>query len=135
MSHKAAKLVITGAVLAMAFGSLMYISLGDNLQAYKYVDEVMAEPEKWEGQLLKVHGYVVPGSIARKPASREYKFAMQRNGKVITAYFTGTVPDGFKDESEIVLSGVLSGDRFVADHMEAKCPSKYEERPTDVTGL
>ena len=132
MNHKAAKLGISVVVLAVAFGALLYSSLGDNLQYYKYVDEVMTEPAAWHGKPLRVHGYVVKGSIARKPDSREYRFDVHRNGKVVTAYYNGTVPDGFKDESEIVLTGVLNGDAFVADHMEAKCPSKYEERPTGV---
>jgi cytochrome c-type biogenesis protein CcmE len=135
MSPHAAKLGGTVAVLAIAFGALLYSSLGDNLQYYKYVDEVMADPHAWEGQPLRVHGYVVPGSITRKRDVREYKFDVQHNGKVVTAYYTGTVPDGFKDDSEIVLTGMLTGDSFVADHMEAKCPSKYEEQSTDVTGL
>jgi cytochrome c-type biogenesis protein CcmE len=132
MNHKAAKLGLSVVVLAVAFGALLYSSLGDNLQYYKYVDEVMAEPDAWHGKPLRVHGYVVKGSITRKPDSREYRFDVHRNGKVVTAYYSGTVPDGFKDESEIVLTGVLDGDAFVAEHMEAKCPSKYEERPTAV---
>jgi cytochrome c-type biogenesis protein CcmE len=127
MSHKAIRISLTVTVMAVAFGALLYSSLGDNLQYYKYVDEVMAEPQMWHDKPLKVHGYVVPGSIARKPDTREYKFDLQRNGKVVTAYYTGTPPDGFKDDAEVVLSGTLGTDRFVANDMEAKCPSKYEE--------
>jgi cytochrome c-type biogenesis protein CcmE len=133
MSHKAAKVGITAAVLALAFGTLLYSSLGDNLQYYKFVDEVMAQPEAWHGKPLRIHGNVVPGSIGRR--GREYRFDVQRNGKVVRAYFTGTPPDSFKDDSEVVLTGTLNSDAFVADHMEAKCPSKYEERPTNATGL
>ena len=59
---------------------------------------------------------------------------MHRNGKVVRAYFTGTPPDNFKDDAEVVLTGTLTGDAFMADHMEAKCPSKYEER-TAAAGL
>lgn len=128
MSHKAAKLAITVAVLAVTFGALLYSSLGDNLQYYKFVDEVMAQPEEWRGKPLRVHGYVVPGSIGRKADSREYRFDVQRNGKVVRAYFTGTPPDSFKDEAEIVLTGTLNDEAFMAEHMEAKCPSKYEEK-------
>ena len=89
----------------------------------------------WEGKPLRIHGYVVPGSIGRKSESREYRFDMQRNGKVVRAYFTGTPPDAFKDDSEVVLTGRLDKDGFVASHMEAKCPSKYEEKPTGSAGL
>ena len=127
MRHKAAKVGLTAVALAAAFGALVYTSLGDSLQYYKYVDEVMVEPHLWEGKPLRIHGYVVAGSIARKELSREYRFNVQRNGKVVTAYFTGSPPDAFKDEAEIVLTGVLNGQAFVATEMQAKCPSKYEE--------
>jgi cytochrome c-type biogenesis protein CcmE len=131
MSHKAAKIGITAAVVAAAFGALLYASLGDNLQYYKYVDEVVAHPEQWQGKPLKVHGYVVKDSIHKKPSSREYRFQVQNKGKVMTAYYTGTPPDGFQDESEVVMTGSLSDDdTFVARDMQAKCPSKYEERAT-----
>ena len=66
MSNKAAKISLTGLVLATAFGVLMYSSLGESLQYYKYVDEVMAEPAAWHGKNLQVHGIVVPDSIGRK---------------------------------------------------------------------
>ena len=133
MRHKAAKVGITVAVLGLAFGTLLYSSLGDNLQYYKFVDEVMAQPDVWQGKPLRIHGNVVPGSIRRR--SREYKFDVQRNGSVVRAYFTGTPPDSFKDDSEVVLTGTLNEDTFVASHMEAKCPSKYEEKPSAATGL
>ena len=42
---------------------------------------------------------------ARKRDSLEYRFNVQSNGKVVRAYYTGIVPDTFKDESEVVLKG------------------------------
>jgi cytochrome c-type biogenesis protein CcmE len=132
MSAKTAKVSLTVVVLATAFGVLLYTSLGESMQYYKYADEVMASPAEWQGKRLQVHGYVVPGSIARKPDTLEYRFDLQRNGKVMRAYYTGIVPDTFKDESEVVLTGQLSAGastEFHATEMTAKCPSKYEEAP------
>jgi cytochrome c-type biogenesis protein CcmE len=129
MSHKAAKIGLTSLVLATAFGVLLYSTLGESMQYYKYVDEVMAQPEAWQGKKLQVHGHVVAGSIARKPDTLEYRFDVHRNGKTVRAYYTGIVPDTFKDESEIVLTGSLDASGFHATEMTAKCPSKYEEVP------
>jgi cytochrome c-type biogenesis protein CcmE len=129
MNQKRAQVGLTVLVLATAFGVLMYTSLGESMQYYKYADEVMASPAEWHGKKLQVHGYVVAGSIARKPESLEYRFDMQRNGKVMRAYYNGIVPDTFKDDSEVVLTGQLSADGFHAHEMTAKCPSKYEEAP------
>jgi cytochrome c-type biogenesis protein CcmE len=107
MSQKTAKVGITVLVLATAFGVLLYTSLGESRQFYKYTDEVMASPAEWQGKSLQVHGFVVPGSIAMKPGTLEYRFDMQRNGKVMRAFYTGIVPDTFKDESEVVAFGRL----------------------------
>jgi cytochrome c-type biogenesis protein CcmE len=133
MSNKAAKIGLSGVVLATAFGVLLYSSLGESLQYYKYVDEVMAEPAAWHGKNLQVHGIVVPDSIARKPDSLEWRFDLQRNGKVLRAYYTGIVPDTFKAESEVVLTGTMDDKGFHATEMTAKCPSKYDAAPAGPT--
>jgi cytochrome c-type biogenesis protein CcmE len=127
MSHKAAKVGITTLVLATAFGVLLYTTMGESMQYYKYVDEVAAQPDAWAGKKLQVHGYVVPGSIGRKRDALDYEFDLQRNGQVIRAYYSGVVPDTFKDEAEVVLTGELTPNGFMATDMTAKCPSKYEE--------
>ena len=129
MSHKAAKIGATSFVLLVAFGILLYSTLGESMQYYKYVDEVTAEPQAWQGKPLQVHGYVVNGSIGRKRDKLEYQFDIQRNGKTMRAYYTGIVPDTFKDDAEVVLTGQLTDQGFMATDMTAKCPSKYEEAP------
>jgi cytochrome c-type biogenesis protein CcmE len=127
MSHKAAKVGITTLVLATAFGVLLYTTMGESMQYYKYVDEVASQPEAWAGKKLQVHGYVVAGSIGRKRDALDYEFDLQRNGQVLRAYYSGVVPDTFKDDAEVVLTGELTPNGFMATDMTAKCPSKYEE--------
>ena len=130
MSNKAAKIGLTGVVLATAFGVLLYSSLGESLQYYKYVDEVMVEPTAWHGKNLQVHGIVVRDSIAQPPNKpMEWRFDIQRNGKVLRAYYSGIVPDTFKADSEVVLTGRLDDKGFHATEMTAKCPSKYDAAP------
>ena len=129
MSHKAAKIGVTTLVLATVFGVLLYTTLGESMQYYKYVDEVVGSQADWSGKKLQVHGYVVPGSIGKKRDALEYRFDIQLNGKTLRAYYNGIVPYTFKDDSEVVLTGVLTKEGFVANAMTAKCPSKYEAAP------
>jgi cytochrome c-type biogenesis protein CcmE len=124
MSHKAAKIGLTGLVLAVAFGALLYSTLGESAQYYKHVDEVMVQPAAWYGKALQVHGFA--RDIRRKRDSLDYSFEMVNNGQVVHATYTGIVPDTFKNDSEVVLSGTLGPDGFHATGMTAKCPSKYE---------
>jgi cytochrome c-type biogenesis protein CcmE len=130
MSHKAAKLGITGLVLALAFGGLLYTSLGESAEYYKHVEEVMVDPQPWYGKKLQMHGFVAPKSWVQKPGSLEYRFKVHSNGHVVQAYYTGILPDTFKEDSEVVLKGTLGPDGFhvASDGVIAKCPSKYEEK-------
>jgi len=128
MPHRYIKIGITATVLILAFAGLLWSTLREGTEYYKHVDEVMSSPQNWEGKRLQLHGFVVPGSWLRKPNSLEYRFKVQNKGSVIDASYTGTLPDTFKDDAEVVLKGRLSAAGF---HVEpngvmAKCPSKYE---------
>jgi cytochrome c-type biogenesis protein CcmE len=124
------KIGLTTLVLVLAFGGLLWSTLREGVEYYKHVDEVMTQPEAWQGKRLQLHGFVVARSILRRRDSLEYRFQIQNKGMVIPAMYTGIVPDTFKDDSEVVLKGTLRPDGF---HVEpngvmAKCPSKYEAK-------
>lgn len=130
MRHKATKIALTVVVLSLAFGGLLYSTLSEGTAYYKHVDEVMANPETWQGKRLQLHGFVVADSILRKRNSLEYRFKVESNGAVVPAQYNGVVPDTFKDGSEVVLKGRLTSSGFHVDKdgVMAKCPSKYEPK-------
>jgi len=132
MPAKTVKTIITTMVLTTAFGGLLWGTLAEGTEYYMHVDEVLAERESWNGKNLQVHGFVVPGSRLRKPNTLEYRFQVENNGAVINAEYTGIVPDTFQDGSEVVISGQLAPHGFVVkpDGVMAKCPSKYEPKPS-----
>ena len=104
MTHRYIKIGATTAVLVIAFTGLLWSTLREGTEYYKHVDEVMANQQAWQGKRLQLHGHVVD------------------------AYYTGIVPDTFKDEAEVVLKGQLGPNGFQVgkDGVVAKCPSKYE---------
>jgi cytochrome c-type biogenesis protein CcmE len=126
MKHKAIRIGITSLVLALAFGGLLYSTLSEGTEYYKHVDEVMVDPEPWQGRRLQLHGFA--SDVRRKPNTLEYRFDVHNNGHMVKATYTGVVPDTFKDGAEVVLKGSLSPEGFhvVEDGVMAKCPSKYE---------
>ena len=107
MKNKAVKIGLTSLVLAITFGALLYTTMAEGTEYYKHVDEVMAQPDQWYGKKLQLHGFVVPNSINRNPKSMDYWFQVQSNGQIVTATYTGVVPDTFKSDSEVVLKGEL----------------------------
>lgn len=128
MSQRTIRIALSTAVILVALGGLMSLSLGETAAYYKHVDEVMAAPEEWYGKNLQLHGHVVDQSILRRPNTLDYRFQIHANGKVVQASYTGIVPDTFKSGSEVVLKGRLTeaGFHVEPDGVMAKCPSKYE---------
>jgi cytochrome c-type biogenesis protein CcmE len=130
MPSKALRILASVVVIVGALGFFMAQSLSENLSYYMHVDEVMVDPEPWYHTNMKMHGYVVPGSIERRPGTMDWRFDVKNGAHVVRATYTGSVPDGFVDDAEVVLDGQLSEAGF---HVEpggvmAKCPSKYEEK-------
>ena len=135
MTHRYIKIGATASVLVLAFVTLLWSTMREGTEYFKNIDEVLVNQQQWHGKQLQLHGYVVPGSILRKPDSLDYKFKVQNNpirtgdkGPVVDAWYTGVVPDTFKGEAEVVLKGKLTADGFHTDRdgVMAKCPSKYE---------
>ena len=130
MPSKALKISLTTAALTMAFVGLLWTTMADGTAYYMHVDEVMVDPAAWHDKRLQVHGYA--SNISWKPSTLEYRFEIEHNGHVVSAEYTGVVPDTFQDESEVVVSGRLEGHTLIVepDGIMAKCPSKYEPKPS-----
>jgi cytochrome c-type biogenesis protein CcmE len=126
------KVILTGILLIAGGGFLIYSSLQD-AQYYEFVDEVSAKPADYVGKDLKLHGYVVAGSIDDHIDGdvKQQFFVLQRGGKEIRIHHLGPKPDNLKPRSEVVAQGRLidkgNGELlFEATELMAKCPSKYE---------
>jgi cytochrome c-type biogenesis protein CcmE len=88
------------------------------------------------GVPVRVHGYVVDGTIERDVAGKQVSFAVQElaphaggsaEGAMPVVYASLEVPDLFKDGAEVVVEGKLaSNGSFEATNLLAKCPSKFE---------
>jgi cytochrome c-type biogenesis protein CcmE len=129
----AVKIIASVVAVVAAVGTLLWQSAAPGAEYYKHVDEVMSRIGDLRGKKLQVHGYVVPGSIVRKPDALDYRFKLEtrppRAPALIEAEYRGIVPDNFKSDAEVVAKGSLTADNrlvVVPDGISAKCPSKYE---------
>jgi cytochrome c-type biogenesis protein CcmE len=131
MSAKFAKIGLTAVVLGAAFYTLVNLSMAEGASYYKHVDEVMVTPDAWYGKQLKLHGFVAKDSIRRKRESLDYRFVVQSKGHSVEASYSGIVPDTFKEDAEVVLTGRLGPHGFEVEPngVMAKCPSKYDASP------
>ncbi len=137
MSRKLFQIVLS---IALIGGSLTYLlseSLSDEIEYFHPVDVVLHQKSELSGKKFRMGGYVVKDSIFHKKGTLEYQFSvrpvpgMMKFGQYaeqsLTVRYTGIVPDTFKDDAEVIVSGTLGGDGvFLASDLLAKCPSKYE---------
>jgi cytochrome c-type biogenesis protein CcmE len=99
---------------------------------YREVDALMAEPERWVGDTVKLHGYIELGSISARVEQQQvsHAFVLHVKDKRVAARFTGVVPDTFQDRAEVVATGRLTHGSdsylFEATEVIAKCPSTYQ---------
>ncbi|MEO6224092.1 MAG: cytochrome c maturation protein CcmE [Vicinamibacterales bacterium] len=132
MSKKAVRVSVSAVVILSALTWLMISTISQGAEYYKKVDEVVADPQAWQGKRLQVHGFVL-GEPRVKSSTLEYRFTMHNNGKVMNAVYTGVVPDNFKADAEVVVKGQIGADgviRIERNGITAKCPSKYEAAKT-----
>lgn len=122
---KALKTAVTCTALVGALAGLMFTTLAEGTEYYLHVDEVTENRTAWADKRLQVHGFV--SELRQRPNSLDYKFHLQFNGRTISAFYTGIVPDTFRNGSEVVLKGKVRGEGFVVEPggIMAKCPSKY----------
>lgn len=131
--RKKAKILLSVAVLAVGGGLLVRSSIAE-ADYYKHVHEVQANPDRYTGKRLKVHGFVEAGSIEEKIVGHDVtrSFVLEYQGQRIRVRHKGPKPDTFRDLAEVVAAGKLvkqaDGEVVVeASELMAKCPSKYEQ--------
>ena len=127
MSKKTIRALISGVVLGAAFLVLLVTTMRGSAEYFKEVDEVMPSAAEWYNKPLQLHGFVLEGSIMRRPNTLDYQFKVKNGDSIVLASYTGIVPDTFKDGAEVVLKGRLTPSAFnvAPNGVVAKCPSKY----------
>lgn len=132
MSKKLIRVLLAVVVIGGAFTVLLATTMRQNAQYYLHVDEVMPAASQWYGKNLQLHGFVVAGSIQRRPDTLDYRFKVKNGDAEVQADYTGVVPDTFKDGAEVVLKGRLTATGYQVEEngIVAKCPSKYQAAGT-----
>ena len=138
------KFLVAGALILGAISYLVFSGANNSMVYYYTVSELLEKAQDLSDQGVRVSGHVSPGSIQRDDPKGKVDFlVMERaTSKSIPVTYEGIIPDTFKDDAEVVVEGryALGENRFHANVLLAKCPSKYEaadgyEGKTEVTSL
>jgi cytochrome c-type biogenesis protein CcmE len=127
-------LVIVGALVYFAV-----LGFNEGKAYYVTVEEFHSMGADARGKTMKVAGTVVDGSIQTGQNGRlTFELAGEKQEDLrVQVTYTGRnpVPDTFGDGSMAVIQGRYEGDRvFYADHIQAKCASKYEAKYEEMAG-
>jgi cytochrome c-type biogenesis protein CcmE len=124
-SKRRAKFAIGALVVLFALLGLMgwALSRPEATSFYVTVSELQAMSAP-AGDVVRVNGTVVPGSIERDGLSTT--FAISEGGEALRISTSAPLPDALKPGSEVVARGTFDGRRFVASEVLAKCPSKFQ---------
>ena len=120
-------------VILVALGYFAFVGYEEGKAYYKTIDEVAAMGDDAMDKRLRVAGVVQPGSIVRESNNLTFTLTQLTDDtpRTMTVAYTGTqpIPDTFKDGADAIVEGHRQSDgTFAADHIQAKCASKYEAK-------
>lgn len=127
---KQAKFGVGISVIVVSLGFLAWLGYGESKTYYHTIAELSTLNGSARTQRMRVGGTVETGSIRR--LSGRVDFVLEGEGKKLPVSYIGSdpLPDTFVDKSQALVEGRPASDgRFVAEHVQAKCASKYEAAP------
>ncbi|MEQ8906697.1 cytochrome c maturation protein CcmE [Ekhidna sp.] len=124
------------AIVIIAIAITMIISMTGDASTYVSFDEAKELSEKGfkksihvVGELPKTAAGEVTG-IEESPDKLSFKFEMiDEKGLRQQVLFAEPIPTDFTRSEQVVIVGAYQGEKFVAEKILLKCPSKYQEDP------
>jgi cytochrome c-type biogenesis protein CcmE len=127
---KQAKFGIGIGVIVISMVSLAWLGYGESKTYYHTLAELDTLKGSARTERMRIGGTVQNGSIHRMTGRVD--FVLEGEGKSLPVSYVGSdpLPDTFVDNSQALIEGRPAADgRFVAEHIQAKCASKYEAAP------
>jgi cytochrome c-type biogenesis protein CcmE len=128
--QKQVKFGVGIALIVVSMASLAWLGYGESKTYYHTIAELPTLPATARAHRMRVGGTVEPGSIHR--VTGRIDFVLQGEGQSLPVSYVGSdpLPDTFKDNAQALVEGRPASDgRFVAEHVQAKCASKYQAAP------
>ena len=127
--RKRVKFGIGIGIIVASLGCLGWLGYGESKTYYHTILELEGLRGAALEHRMRIGGTVEAGSI-RAMAGR-VDFVLTGEGKSLPVSYIGAdpLPDTFKDNAQALVEGRPADGRFVAEHVQAKCASKYEADP------
>ena len=96
----------------------------ENLMFFIEISEVTSGNAP-QDRNFRVGGLVVEGSVTREPGELEVEFTLTDLENELPVYYSGILPDLFREGQGIIAHGRLDNGRFIADEVLAKHDENY----------
>ena len=96
----------------------------ENLMFFIEISEVTSGNAP-QDRNFRVGGLVVEGSVRREPGEIEVEFTLTDLENELPVYYSGILPDLFREGQGIIAHGRLDNGRFMADEVLAKHDENY----------
>ena len=127
---KQAKFGLGIGIIILSMACLAWLGYGESKTYYHTLAELDGLRGSARTERMRIGGTVEAGSIQR--TTGRVDFVLQGEGKSLPVSYVGSdpLPDTFVDNSQALIEGRRATDgRFMAEHVQAKCASKYEAAP------
>ena len=122
------KFLIGSGIIVTTLAALAYAGFTESKTYYHTISELSTLQSSALHQRMRVSGNVGSGSISHLDGRVD--FVLEEEGKKLPVSYVGRdpLPDTFKDGAQALVEGRVTPDgRFVAEQVQAKCASKYEQ--------
>jgi len=116
-------------VLVLMLVALLYlVATGGRTTPYMSVEQLVDDPVRWEGRLVRVRGELVAGSLSllegdKTPLTR---MILREGGTELITYYQGLPPEQVQPGGQLVAEGRLDEKgAFRAERILVECPSRY----------
>src|ERR1700741_2579642 len=128
--QKRAKFGIGIGVIVISMACLAWLGYGESKTYYHTLAELDGLKGADRLERMRIGGTGQTRRIHRMTGRVD--FVREGEGKALPVSYVGSdpLPDTFVDNSQALIEGRPAADgRFVAEHIQAKCASKYEAAP------
>ncbi len=123
------KITIGLLVIGGGIGYFMYQAMQSSWSYYYSVDDFSANRAGVKNHSLRLAGRVKRDSIVRDLQKMSLNFTLAGSETELPVQYSGTVPDNFAEDREVVVEGRLdTSGIFQAEMLMTKCESKYKAK-------
>ena len=122
------RLILAVLIIMGAVGFLIFFGMQQGVGQILTIEEALQKKYDINISFIQMEGQINYDTVIYEPNKPLITFDITDEKNNITVIFKDVKPDNFDSGYPIIVEGrFLENDRFLADKLLVKCPSKYEE--------